>query len=87
MPPSETVRALVGPDAGANLSRLPCLRVLNETLWTGGTAVVGGTVYPAAKRMTASFAVPASKPEAYASALRASIDASGRPVRASLEAD
>lgn len=93
VPLAGTVRALVGPDAGADLDRLPGLRVLDETPWPGPTATVGGVAYPAARQLTATFAVPVAKPEAYAGALRAlladvraSIDAPGRPVRASLDA-
>lgn len=92
VPLSGTVRALVGPDAEADLARLPGLHVLDEAPWDGATAVVGGTAYPAARHVTASYALPISKPEAYAGALRAlladvraSIDTPGRRVRASLE--
>ena len=93
VPLAGTVRALVGPDAEAELARLPGLRVRSETPWPGGQALVGGEAYPAARHVEAAFAVPVPKPEAYAGALRAlladvraSIAAPGRPVRAPLEA-
>ena len=92
VPLSGTVRALVGPDAEADLARLPGLRSLEATPWPGATAAVGGVAYPVARHVTAAFAVPVAKPEAYAGALRAlladvraSIDTPGQAVRAPLE--
>ncbi len=93
VPLSGTVRALVSQAAEADLARLPGLRVIESAAWSGTKATVGGVAYPAARQVTAAFAVPVPKPDAYADALRAlladvraSIDAPGRPVRASLEA-
>ena len=92
VPLAGTVRALVSAAAEADLARLPGLRVVEAAAWPGATATVGGVAYPAARQVTAAFAVPVAKPEAYAGALRAlladvraSID-TGRPVRAGLEA-
>ena len=93
VPLSGVVRALVSAGSEADLARLPGLAVTSETLWPDGVATVGGVDYAAERQVVAAFAVPVPKPEAYAGALRAlladvraSIDAPGRPVRASLEA-
>ncbi|HEX8297588.1 MAG TPA: Gfo/Idh/MocA family oxidoreductase [Rubricoccaceae bacterium] len=93
VPLSGVVRALVGPDAEADLARLPGLAVTSDDPWPEGRATVGGVMYPAGRHVTATFAVATPKPEAYASALRAlladvqaSIAQPGRPVRAGLDA-
>ena len=93
VPLAGVVRALVGPAAEADLARLPGLAVTSSAPWPEGQATVGGVAYPAARHVTAAFAVPVPKPEAYAGALRAlladvraSIAQPGRPVRAGLDA-